>query len=170
MSEQFFSGIPPHVPVYQLLSACFLDDDTLHLEGEQIAYEGIPNEQMAPLNEPARAKMAELLAHLEECAREKARVMNKPYTGRITDLGDLIIEGRQFEQQKLEAKTRPMPVVPQTEVPIRPDMVPIATRRQKAKQTAVRAFGQTTRAGRPVAEPLHKLAQDKLTDKAPLEG
>ena len=52
-------------PRYKLLKE-FYADDTLIPEGSEIKFDGIPNEQMEPLNPAAEARMTEFINHLEE--------------------------------------------------------------------------------------------------------
>lgn len=174
---QFFPGVSQDTPVYQLLCNHFLDDDTLHYEGEQIAYDGEPSEHMAPLNKAAEIRMRAMLDRLDAAAREKAELVGRPYRGRLTDLGDLIAQATTDQKVLQERATqetirRAMPVVPDKPAPVRPDMEPLAIRKQKTQlKTKVRAFGQPVAKGRATTvESIHRTGPDKLTEKAPLEG
>jgi len=175
--DQYFPGIPQNVPVYQLLANALREYDTLHMEGEIVAYEGSPNEHMAPLNEPAKARMSVMMAHLDDCAREKAELVGRKYTGRLNDLGDLIAQVQsdakvlaQREQTDVIKRAMPQPLTG-TPTPGLPTQKPLAIRKQEidAKST-VKSFGNTVNKGRAVPETIHKTGQDRLTEKAPLEG
>ena len=175
--DQFFPGIPQNVPVYQLLADAFLDDDTLHLQGEMVAYEGPPNEHMAPLNDLAKARMQKMMDHLERCAMEKAELVGRKYTGRLTDLGDLIMQATSDakvlqERAQTEAIKRAMPQpLSATPTPGLPTQKPLAIRKQEIDaKTTVKSYGNTVRQGRAAPEPIHKAGQDRLTGNAPLEG
>jgi hypothetical protein len=174
--DQYFPGVSQNTPVYQLLAPAYLDDDTYHVEGETIAYEGEPNEHMAPLNEPARIRMRTMLDHLEQCAREKAEFVGRKYTGRLTDLGDLIAEASRdakslAQREQAEAIKRAMPL-PMTGPPAPglPSQKPLSVRKQETDaRSSVKAFGAPVQKGR-ATEVMHKIGQDRLTEKAPLEG
>lgn len=105
------------MPAYRLLSPCYLEDDTLHVEGEEIIYLGIPNEEMAPLNEAAREASTAYLEHLDDAARAVSAARNMPFLGRAALLDQAI------DHARAEAKRGPV-VLPRDrgEVPIRPDL------------------------------------------------
>jgi len=55
--------ISTEAPRYRLIQPFYVDDQFI-AEGVEIEFEGIPNEQMEALNEPARKRMMEYLALL----------------------------------------------------------------------------------------------------------
>lgn len=71
-------------PEYRILAVngFFGPDSHLYREGEEIYFEGEPNEDMEPLNEPARAAMEKFFNKLEQAAKELAKKAGVPYTGR----------------------------------------------------------------------------------------
>lgn len=155
-----FSDLPADTPVYRLLKDCFMEDDTLHPEDEIVAFTGIPNEYMEPLNEPARRNMGVFLAHLDKCGREAAERAGRPYTGRITDLGD------QIEQAMKDAKSGvadpgklnfTMPT--KQDVPQRPDLIPQALRKPKANKKLL-ASKAPPQQGKPTPRPIHIQGKD----------
>ena len=64
---------PPARPRYRLLKPFYADDNYI-AEGVEIEYGGVPNEQMEPLNESAKARMTEFLK------------LNGGFTPRIEDI------------------------------------------------------------------------------------
>jgi hypothetical protein len=175
--NQFFPNVPQDTPVYQLLTDHFLDDDTLHYAGEQIAYDGEPSEHMAPLNDAARTRMRAMLDHLDECAREKAALVGRPYRGRLTDVADLLAQAAQDQkilQERAQTETirRAMPVVPDKPAPPTPATASLSDRRRAAlAKTTVRASVPPQQPKRgPGVEPIHRPGMDRLTEKAPVEG
>ena len=171
-----FPNISQDTPIYQLLAPAFLDNDTWYPEGMEIAYEGPPNEHMAPMNEAARVRMQAMLDHLDECAREQAQLVGRPYKGRLTDLGELIAQAsqdakvlQQREQAEVVKRAMPQPLT-DTPAPGLPTMKPLAIRKQEADaKSSVKAFGAPVAKGR-ATEVLHKMGQDRLTEKAPIQG
>lgn len=71
-------------PIYRILSVAgfFGPDSHLYKEGEEIYFEGEPNEDMEPLNQPARERMEAFFNKLEEAAKQLAKKAGVPYTGR----------------------------------------------------------------------------------------
>lgn len=159
--------LPQDKPVYQLLTACFLDDDTLHQEGEIIVYPGTPNEHMAPLNDIARQRMAAYQQHLDDCAREKAELMGRPFSKRPSDWQDTVSQVR--ADATLLAK-RTMPEVPKGDAPLTGVAGnTIQARRDKAEASGVKPVGTATKpSGRPEPESVHRASG--LTQPAPLGG
>lgn len=78
------------VPKYQLNSPCYLDDQTLHMEGEVIEFTGVPNLEMVPLNDAAKARMDEYISEQEGGARAYADKRGRPFTGLSTDMGEVL--------------------------------------------------------------------------------
>lgn len=75
-------------PAYRILAyhGFFGPDDHLRLEGEEIYYDGEPNEEMEPLNEPARKRLQAYLENLDQLGREAAAKAGKAYAGRARSL------------------------------------------------------------------------------------
>lgn len=113
-----FSHLPPGTPVYRLLKDCFMEDDTLHPEDEEIAYVGTPNEWMEPLNEPARVKMTAYLEYLDDCQRAVDAKAGREFTGRLTDLGDILARVRGDTKAEVEQEARKAVVMPARTGPI----------------------------------------------------
>ncbi len=85
--EGVFNG---EVPRYKLNTACYLEDDTRHDEGEEIEYTGTPNMEMVPLNEAAKKRLQGFIAELTQCAKDAAQLNGRPFRGLIMDSGDAI--------------------------------------------------------------------------------
>lgn len=65
----------------------YADDDTLYTvdaNGDPaiIYFDGIPNEQLEPLTEPAKIRMANYLESLETSAKLASEKLNRPYVAR----------------------------------------------------------------------------------------
>lgn len=79
-------------PAYRILapSGFYGPDDNLYIENEhgyaEIYLDGEPNEEMEPLNEPARVKMQAYLDKLENLGRAAAEKAGKAYAGRPRNL------------------------------------------------------------------------------------
>lgn len=159
---------PQDKPVYQLLAPCFLDDDTYHHEGEQIIYPGTPNENMAPLNDLARQRMAAYQAELDDKAREKAEMMGRVFNGRPAGWQDQVAQVRADDKAMLEK--RQMPQVP-TDQPSLTGVAgrTLAQRQQKAAASGVQGVGAAAKpSGRPDAQPIHR--SEGLTQAPPIGG
>lgn len=158
--------LPQDKPVYQLLADCFLDDDTLHREGEQIIYPGTPNEHMAPLNAIAKQRMDAYQAHLDDCAAEKAALMNRPFKGRLQDWQDTVAQVRADAEVLAKRQT---PTVP-TEAPTLTGVAgnTLEARRSKARASGVEVAGSAAKPQRPEAQQIHR--ESGLTERAPLGG
>lgn len=72
------------MPTYRILSVTgfFGPDSHLYREGEEIYYADEPNEDMEPLNEPARQAMEKFFDKLEDAAKKIAAKAGVEYTGR----------------------------------------------------------------------------------------
>ena len=75
-------------PAYRILSVAgfFGPDDVLHKEGEEIYYDGEPNEEMEPLNDAAKERMEQYLNRLDDLAREVAEKTGKMFSARPRNL------------------------------------------------------------------------------------
>ena len=80
------------IPAYRILSpnGFYGPDDHLYIEDSngpaEISYDGEPNEEMEPLNEAARIKMAAYLEKLDSAAREAAEKAGKAFIERPRNL------------------------------------------------------------------------------------
>lgn len=83
------------IPRYRLNGRCFLEDDTLHEEGEVIEYLGTPNLEMVPQNDAAKKRLEIYIEELSEGARQKAQMMGRPFTGLVTDRGVMLAQSLQ---------------------------------------------------------------------------
>jgi hypothetical protein len=125
-----FSELPDTTPVYRLLKDHYMEDDVLHPEDEVIAFTGTPTEWMEPLNDPARNVMRTYLTFLDKCAQEAAEKQGRPFTGRITDLGDQIAQAMN-DARTADAEGKLNVVLPERrDVPQRPDLIPVGQRRK----------------------------------------
>lgn len=64
----------------------FGPDDHLYMEGEEIYFDGTPNEEMEPLNELAETRLTEYLEELDRLGRATAEKLGRPFTGRARTL------------------------------------------------------------------------------------
>ncbi len=83
------------VPKYRLNEPVYLEDDTLHDEGEELEYLGTPNLAMVPLNDSARAKMQDYIDFLTDNARRTAEMYGRPFSGWVSDRGTMIAQSMQ---------------------------------------------------------------------------
>jgi hypothetical protein len=69
---------------YRVLATAgfFAPNDTLYEEGEEIYFDGEPNEEFEPLNELARERMTVYIAKLDKLAEEAAKKAGIPYNER----------------------------------------------------------------------------------------
>lgn len=85
--------MPELLPRYQILNSpgFYGPDDTLYEQGRVIDYTGVPNEQMLPLNDPAKKAMDAYLDGLEQHHKRNMieRGLN-PEIKRPRDLSDAI--------------------------------------------------------------------------------
>lgn len=127
-------------PQYKLLKP-FYADDTLFPEGAVVSFLGTPNEQMEPLNEPAKQKFAEFIKRVEDGAAAAGRisrkledivqqeVMNRPreqprvsvpqYNPEVPAMGNINVHGDQ-KKAPAEMKTKLI------STPVTPPQKPIA--------------------------------------------
>lgn len=75
-------------PAFRILSASgfYGPDDHLYIEGDEIYFDGEPNEEMEPLNEAGRQKMTTYLDKLDSAAREAAVKAGKAFVERPRNL------------------------------------------------------------------------------------
>jgi hypothetical protein len=91
-------------PAYRILSVYgfYGPDDNLYQEGEEIYYDGEPNEEMEALNDIARAKMTAYLEKLDSLARQAAEKTGRPFVGRPRTLDGAIALASQDERNRME--------------------------------------------------------------------
>ncbi len=73
---------------YRILSpnGFFGPDDHLYQEGEEIYFDGEPNEEMEALNELGQERLVQYLTKLDDLAREAAAKAGRVYVGRPRNL------------------------------------------------------------------------------------
>jgi len=75
--------IPQDRPVYRIGEGNFFGpDDHLYTEGNVVAWDDEPNEEMEPLNDLARDKMIAYLAKLDAAGRKVAEKIGVGYTSK----------------------------------------------------------------------------------------
>ena len=86
--------IPSDRPAYRILSVEGFNgpDDHLYREGDCIIFDGVPNEEMEPLNEIARQRLAEYSAMLDEEARKVAAKFGRTFAARPRTLDGVIAQ------------------------------------------------------------------------------
>lgn len=79
-------------PLYRVLDPAgfFGDDDNLWEEGSEIYFDGVPNEQMEPLNQVAEEKLIDYITHLDDLAKVTAEKRGVPFVGRPRTLDGAI--------------------------------------------------------------------------------
>lgn len=128
------------VPRYRLNAPCYLEDDTLHVEGEEIEYINDPNDQMVPLNDSARVRMQSYLEQLREGQRLVAMKNGRQFDGLILDKGDLVaLMGKDARNEAIKVQPVSMPEDKGTIYPMPhlPDAQAQARRRGKNKASPV---------------------------------
>jgi hypothetical protein len=121
-------------PRYRMLAPMFLEDETWRDAGTIIEYNGCPNENMEPLNDTAGRRMKAYQAQLDDGAQAVAELNGRPYRGRLKDLGDQVAEA-------VATRPREPRALPQyrENIPIRPDLAPLAERRARSANLVVSA-------------------------------
>lgn len=129
------------IPRYRLNTACYLEDDTLHVEGEEIEYLNTPNDQMVPLNDAARSRLTEYLEQLQHGQRLVAEKNGRNAPGVvILDKGELLAQMGQDirrEPQKVQAVQMPEDKGQVFAMPNLPEAQAQARRRGKNKGSPV---------------------------------
>lgn len=94
--------------LYRILDPVgFFDDtDTLHMpspDGDypEVYFDGIPNEQMEPLNELAKERLNKHLEYLDNLGRAAAEKLGRPFTGRPRNLDGAIMLATEMERSKI---------------------------------------------------------------------
>lgn len=90
-------------PAFRILSmhGFFGPDDHLYNEGEEIYFDGEPNEEMEPLNELGRQKLTAYLEKLDTLAKEVATKTGRPFSGRPRNLEGAIQLATEVERSKV---------------------------------------------------------------------
>lgn len=83
-------GIPDDRPAYRILSSFFGPNDHLYTEGDTVLFDGEPNDDMEPLNLPAKKAMEAFFKKQEDCAKKAAEKAGREYTGRPKSLDEAI--------------------------------------------------------------------------------
>lgn len=86
--------IPSDRPAYRVLAVegFYGPDDHLYREGDCIIFDGIPNEEMEPLNEIARKKLQMYSNWLDEEARKVAAKHGREFQSRPRNLDGVIAQ------------------------------------------------------------------------------
>lgn len=79
-------------------------DDFLYKEGSCIYFDGIPNEDMEPLNQPAREKMITYLEYLDKNAAEAAARTGRTFQGRARSVDEALQNARYDEEYKFKIR------------------------------------------------------------------
>lgn len=87
-------AISETVPTYRQLNpkGFFCPEGYLIEENEAFEWDGSPNEDMEPLNEPARKKLINHLKLLDKEAEKVATKYGRPYIGRLKSLDQMVFE------------------------------------------------------------------------------
>ena len=89
-------------PAYRVLNpAGFYADDYLWKENEELYFDGIPNEELEPLNDKAKEKLTIYLEHLDDLARKTAEKLGRPYLGRPRDPDGALALARADELKRI---------------------------------------------------------------------
>ena len=65
------------IPRYRIIQPFFGPDHSMYEEGSEIFFDGVPNEGMEALNEPAQVKMKDYIQGLEDGMRQSGRISRK---------------------------------------------------------------------------------------------
>jgi len=89
-------------PAYRVLNpAGFYADDYLWKENEELYFDGVPNEELEPLNDKAKEKLTIYLEHLDDLARKTAEKLGRPYLGRPRDPDGALALARADELKRI---------------------------------------------------------------------
>lgn len=89
-------------PAYRVLDPAgfYGDDDHLYPEGDEIYFDGEPNEMMEPLNASASEKLLRYLTTLDDLAKAKAEKLGQPFVGRPRTLdGAIMVATKEMRDQ-----------------------------------------------------------------------
>jgi hypothetical protein len=127
------------LPHYRILAekGFYGPDCHLYVEGDEIYFDGVPNEEMEPLNDPARKRLVEYVEFLDEEGRKTAEKLGYRFVGRPRDLDGALMIAKAVERQ-----TQLMPGGPG--VPLMGGKTTATIGKLEKEETP-----QTTRRGRP---------------------
>lgn len=88
-------------------SGFFSDDDTLYQFDENgepvvIYFDGVPNEQLEPVNELARERLNSYLEKLDELARAAAEKLGRPFVGRPRNIDGALDLASEIQRNKMQ--------------------------------------------------------------------
>lgn len=89
---------------YRVLSSVgfFSDDDHLYQEGDEIYFDGVPNEELEPLNELAKQRLEAYLTVLDQKAREVAEKTGRPFVGRPRNLDGALTLATEVQRANMQ--------------------------------------------------------------------
>lgn len=89
--------------MYRILDTAgfFGPDDTLYEENSEIYFDGVPCEQMEPLNALARERYINMIEHLEDEGRKAAEKAGRPYSGRPRTLDGALVIATAIQRQEM---------------------------------------------------------------------
>lgn len=129
---------PGQQPLYRLLSPCYLEDDTLHAEGEEIIYLGTPNEEMEPLNAAAVERSTAFIERLDDAAAVVAASRDMPFLGRQALMEQAMEHARNMAKD--HGKNLVLPAY-RGEAPERPDLATPAQRIAREQRQGKKVLG-----------------------------
>ena len=132
------------LPRYRLIEDFFGPDCVLYHATEggnptEIDFDGPPNEQMEPLNEPARVKMRAYLEELRAGAIAKAEKDSEENASAASLMAKMLMMMQGLAPVNMAAAPKPidipMPSMPvrQDDIPIRPDIILPGERRPRVE-------------------------------------
>lgn len=88
---------------YRVLDAAgfYSDNDHLYVEGDEIYFDGEPNDQLEPLNELARTRLVEYLDKQDKQAKAVAEKLNRPYVSRPRNLEGAVEIATALQKQNI---------------------------------------------------------------------
>jgi len=116
--------------VYRVLnvSGFFGPNDHLFHEGDEIVYDGIPNEELEPLNEIAEQRMKAFLEMLEVEAKRTAEKLGRPFVERPRNIDGAITLATEIQRNNMAIMSAPktdtgIELATPTETPVTGDLV-----------------------------------------------
>lgn len=90
-------------PAYRILSpnGFFGPDDHLYQEGEEIFFDGIPNEEMEPLNQFALQRLTEYVEQLDKLAKDASEKLGRPFIGRPRSLDGALAFASEVQRNEM---------------------------------------------------------------------
>lgn len=91
-------------PAYRILatSGFYGPDDHLYKEGEEIFFDGIPNEEMEPLNQFALQRLTEYVENLDRLAKDASDKLGRPYIGRPRSLDGALALATEVQKREIQ--------------------------------------------------------------------